>query len=77
MVKLYPNPTTGLLYISQPSSNEPILMQIYDSSGKLKLVKNDIRTTNTIDMSSFVNGIYFVKIFSTEFGDSVDKVILK
>jgi hypothetical protein len=76
-IKLYPNPTTGLLYISQPPSNASVAMQIYDTMGKMILVKEDIRNLQTIDISSFSKGIYFIKIISEETGNTINKIILK
>jgi hypothetical protein len=76
-ISIYPNPTTGLLYISQPPSNVPVAMQIYDTAGKIQLEKNDIRNLHSIDISSFQKGIYLVKIISEEFGNTTNKIILK
>lgn len=76
-IVLYPNPTSGLLNIYQPVSYAPIIMQIFDTLGKLQIIKEDIRHITSIDLSFYPKGIYFVKTVSEELGTSIDKIIIK
>ncbi len=59
LVKLYPNPTSGLLHIN---NQEQVDIHIYDVLGK-QLESSSLETgTNSIDLSYFTAGIYFVKV---------------
>ncbi len=58
-VHLYPNPTNGLLKIKNPNSIKIEKISVFNSYGqKLKIIKHQ----NKIDISSLVNGFYFIKI---------------
>ena len=71
-VKIYPNPTAGMLRIeSEDLRIENVV--IYDVLGKIQRIEN-WKTENTIDISHFSAGIYFVKI-STEAGEVTRKVV--
>jgi hypothetical protein len=56
-VVLYPNPTTGILYLREKNSNS--IIELYDYTGKL--LKLYFLATETIDISEFENGIYLLK----------------
>jgi len=58
-LKIYPNPTNGILYLPQEIQNKEIL--IYDVKGAMvkKVVKSSI---NQLDISDLHKGVYFVKI---------------
>ena len=59
---ILPNPATNLITIN--SHSEPLsTIYIYDISGKLLFSKNNVTSTNqTIDITSFSKGIYFILI---------------
>ena len=60
-IKIYPNPTSGELRITNyelPIEN----VEIYDIAGKKLSTFNFQLSTNSIDISHFSNGIYFLKI---------------
>ena len=61
-LKLFPNPTTGLITIDYPGlfiSN----INIFDVSGKLIFSDEQVNANaKNIDISSFSNGIYFIQI---------------
>ena len=65
-VHVYPNPTTnGNLFISlnEPTSND-IILSIFDVNGKL-LRNTKVASNNQViklDVSTFENGVYFLKI---------------
>jgi polygalacturonase len=54
--QIYPNPTTGMIYIQNKLENSPVT--IYDHSGRLVLETASAQ----IDTTSFSNGIYLVKV---------------
>ena len=60
---LYPNPTSGVLFISYSITAEATL-EITDASGRL-LLKSKLESTSSstkVDLSLFQNGIYFYRI---------------
>ncbi|MFH2141032.1 MAG: T9SS type A sorting domain-containing protein [Bacteroidota bacterium] len=68
--KLYPNPTSGILYIeflfsfTQSLKGDSLEIQIVDTKGKVVL-NNKVMLRNSkydIDISGLPNGVYFVKI---------------
>lgn len=67
-----PNPTSGLLTVS--NFNESLSISVYDTQGK-EMPFTQIG--NQLDLSSFENGIYFVRIVSADFTTSkTTKVVL-
>jgi len=71
-INIYPNPTQGKLNIvSDYKINSLIIANVI---GRKILYKNDF-SSNTIDISSFENGIYFIHI-NTNKGTHIKKIIL-
>ena len=62
-VSLYPNPTTGIFTV-QGATDE---IQVFDQYGRLVLNSK----VPTIDMSNYINGIYFVRA-----GEVITKLVL-
>ena len=60
-LSIYPNPTTGLLTIKNQSNDEVLSVKIYSVSGELVLSITEMNS-NQIDLSDFVNGVYFCEI---------------
>lgn len=59
MVKIYPNPTNGIIHIE--TNDDISTLAIYDSRGsKTKYYLNDHRSS--ADLSSLPGGLYFIKI---------------
>ena len=68
---IYPNPTTGRLFISYSNNVEPII-KVYDTYGRNLPIKYSINNARIdIDMQNISKGIYFVQIIND------DKVITK
>jgi len=71
-LKLFPNPTTDLLFIDNISQTRNSTFEIYNSIGKL------IKSGNIIDKSvptnDLSNGLYFIRI-ATDRGNSLGKFI--
>lgn len=67
-VKIYPNPTSGVTYISNTTGNA-ITYQIFSISGKLILQGQASNNETKVDMTGLNSGIYLVKLT-----DEVNKV---
>lgn len=57
-VKLYPNPTTQLLFVGNQSDNQKTLLKIMDMSGKVIFSMSDYHYGEPIDLSSLQAGSY-------------------
>lgn len=74
-IDIYPNPTSNQLII-RSESNEVIEASFINTYGQVVLTKKLTQSTNTIDVSGFAKGVYFVKILiDGQIG--VQKVIIK
>ena len=62
---IYPNPSTGALYIvNNKSVKEISLLQILNSIGQTVFEETITSNYKNIDLSKLNNGVYFVKIVS-------------
>lgn len=72
-IKLYPTPTKNVIFI-ETVNNEPInKVELFSSSGKK--LKTELNVTNRIDLSSWPSGKYVLKIYYSEQGVSIQKII--
>jgi Secretion system C-terminal sorting domain/Outer membrane protein Omp28 len=72
-VKLYPNPSTGIVKISTESN---VQVKIIDILGKVVYSNNSVTSDSNLDLSNLQKGIYLVKVI----GENVyatEKLILK
>ncbi|MBL7932157.1 MAG: T9SS type A sorting domain-containing protein, partial [Bacteroidia bacterium] len=58
-VQIYPNPSSGLVTISNQSA-ESLNVKVYDMIGR-ELLKKQINGTQTLDLSNYANGTYIVR----------------
>jgi len=61
-VKLYPNPTSGMLTVSIRGNTKPYHIQVYHLSGMLLKEKITTKTETAVDLSDLSAGIYMVQI---------------
>lgn len=66
--KVYPTVTTGIININQLPQNADVY--VFDFLGRMILTRKLQTGDNTIDISSYAKGVYFVKV-----GNQVTKVI--
>lgn len=59
-LRVYPNPTSQMLYVSHPELNS-FLIQISDLNGKL-IYSNTINKEEPLDVSNYSQGMYLVTI---------------
>ena len=76
IVALHPNPSTGIINISNQNGFQLNKVAIYSIDGRLlKEIKN-IRT-NSINIKELVNGAYVLKIYFEESNTFLTKIVLK
>ena len=63
-IKAYPNPTKDLLSFKLPSLNTSYSVKVHNITGKQVLASTVNKVTNQINLSSIVDGLYFVTIYS-------------
>ena len=71
-LNIYPNPTLGKLNIA--SADKINSLSITNIIGEEILFAKDF-SANTIDLSSYKSGVYFINI-STDKGTHIEKIIL-
>ena len=69
-VFLFPNPVSNILHIEAQGIQE---VNVIDVNGRTVM---SMQNTNTIDMSNLANGVYFVRVITTE-GVSTQKIAKK
>lgn len=74
-IKMYPNPTTGILTIELTNENQNSSASISDINGRLIQTTRLTKAINTLDFTRFVSGIYFVSIVGNDGKTTVEKVI--
>jgi uncharacterized protein YbbK (DUF523 family) len=62
VVKVYPNPTKGLLLVEISGSKGTSSVVVYDLSGKQVFRENDFGSSGTIDLSRQLIGVYIMKV---------------
>jgi hypothetical protein len=77
-VNLYPNPSTGLVYIESDLSAEPFNLEVTDVNGRLvetgtNAIANGV---NAINLSHVQRGTYFFKL-SNENAEKVYRVVIQ
>ena len=73
-ISLYPNPTTGILYMDNELLNGGNFeVNVYDVYGKLVMKE---KNPSSIDLNGYDNGIYFVSIVSEKLGSVNRKINL-
>jgi hypothetical protein len=72
-MKVYPNPTNGMLNIELKGSAIQGV-EITDISGRLMLITDSNTPTSQIDISNLANGVYYAKI-KTQYGSETVRVI--
>jgi len=74
LLNVYPNPTTGLLYVNLVP-NETNLINVYDYAGKQVSSVKCEKAYTSLDMRSYQNGAYVVEVLNSE-GRHMKKFIL-
>lgn len=62
-ISYYPNPSSG---ITNFQSNTPVFIEILDAKGTLVIAKLKESTTHQLDLTDLENGIYLIRVSSSE-----------
>lgn len=60
---VYPNPTSGMLYVDLEQGDTPIRFAIYNTLGQLKS-SGELDTSNAIDAGEISNGCYYLQLYA-------------
>ena len=75
-IAIYPNPTTGLLYVACGDGQTIKTLSLMDANGKVLMVKEVNEDVSVLDLSHWEKNLYFVKITTNE-NTVVEKILLK
>lgn len=70
--KVYPNPAQTELYIHLPDYQKPILVQLFDISGRMLVEKMINHAVSSLSVADLSPGLYFINI-----GNSTQKVFVQ
>jgi|GEM_PF-2271933 len=73
---LYPNPASAYFNLNMPKGVDKALIRVYSITGKLIEQTEITSTKNSIDVSSYSNGVYLVEIQSNK-NKTTKKLIIK
>jgi len=65
-ISIYPNPASDILYVTVPVQ---CTLEMYNQTGQLVYQESLSRIANTIDLSGFSAGIYYVRIVGGNFSE--------
>jgi hypothetical protein len=68
LLKVYPNPTTGILNIIIKETTSPVVLSVMNIQGQLVYNEklSDNNTIKQLDISGFPKGIYFLKFMNDD-----------
>lgn len=73
-ISVYPNPSEGVITVEN-TNNDASVVEVFAVGGK-KVMKKEINSTTTIDLTGNATGVYLVKV-SNEKGSMVERVVIK
>ena len=63
VVKVYPNPSTGLFYFQLPAVTKQVLLEVYNPLGALVQKKVfESQQQLTVDLRNQAKGLYYLKV---------------
>lgn len=74
LVKVYPNPNSGIFTFELKQTTPPKKVFVYNSIGQIIFQKNITEFINTIDLTAYNNGLYHIKI-EDDYSFSIMKIV--
>jgi len=71
MIRIYPNPTSGIVTVE---GENIIAIKLLDAKGSVLIQKQDVLESNTISLNLIPKGLYFIRI-TTDQGQLTKKLI--
>lgn len=65
-ISAFPNPTNSFVQIQLDGNNSNLQLHLYDAIGNLIQSTNMNAIQTTLDLSSFANGIYYLRVLNAE-----------
>ncbi|MGB0429078.1 MAG: LamG-like jellyroll fold domain-containing protein [Bacteroidia bacterium] len=75
-VKLYPNPTSGIVLINSDLKTEVETVTVLDLSGKTVYVNSNVNGVKKLNVSNLQSGTYLVKLITTKQDLIIQKLII-
>lgn len=66
VIDIYPNPSSHCVYLKSEEPLVDIVLEIYDMAGRL-ITRYDQFNGDTFDVSTFKNGLYFLKVHFSDY----------
>lgn len=76
-ISIYPNPGTGAFRLNTSIENLPLNVEIFDINGRYYKTRTLNFTNEIIDLSSFQNGMYILKMKNDKFTEFEKVLLLK
>jgi len=73
LLKIFPNPSRGVINIDVPINIGDFEIRVFNASGRLIVTMNN---SNRIDLSNKLNGIYYIQLITNE-SSVVRKIVLQ
>ncbi|MFA9389061.1 MAG: PKD domain-containing protein [Prolixibacteraceae bacterium] len=64
--KIYPNPTAGILTIETTELMDNAMVEVLTLNGKLMATYSYSELNHTLDLSQYVSGIYYLRIYNSD-----------
>ena len=65
-VNVFPNPSDGLFNVEILSEDDLYILEVQDASGKLVHQSQKSRSLNVLDLSTYENGLYILRVSNAE-----------
>jgi subtilisin-like proprotein convertase family protein len=75
-IKVYPNPSSGVVNITVPDINEKTALTVYDLQGRMVYYQETNQVENSISLDRVQDGVYLIQIENTS-GSITKKIVLK
>ncbi len=75
-VRIYPNPTSDLINIDILGVNVQLDVQLFNANGQLLLEEKISENSNSIELTNYTAGIYFLKWRDQDGGAGIEKIVV-
>ena len=76
ILKVYPNPSNGVIYIKQVNIDTPYTFELINIAGQVVVQKEFRSSLEKVDLSGLAKGIYLIKVNNQKFSQT-EKLIIQ